>query len=99
MVNEVYVGSWGVTFTVSTNVDLTAAATYYLEIKKPETDTEVIWYPTISASSSLVYVSGTADLDEVGVYSLQSYAEWGDPVDSKHWGKTAYFEVFERYTP
>jgi len=99
MTNEIYVDSLGVTITVDAEKDLTAAASYCIWVKKPETGTEVLWYPTLNGTRYLVYVTASGDLDEVGAYAVQASAEWGDPVCSRHWGTTAYFEVYDYFTP
>lgn len=99
MTNEIYQYSLGVTITVDADMDLTAAASYCIKVLLPESGEEMIWYPTLNGTKYLVYITASGDLDEVGMYAVQASAEWGDPVCSRHWGRTAYFEVFEEYTP
>jgi len=99
MTNEIYVNSIGVAITVDAGIDLTSAASYQIRVLKPESGNEVAWQPTLNGTQYLVYVTDEGDLDEIGTYAVQAYAEWGNPVCSRHWGKTAYFEVFDKYTP
>lgn len=93
----IYAGSIGVTFAVSTGVDLTNYASLELEIKKPG-GTSVTWIATAGSpltGGTMTYTSADGDLDDAGTYLLQSHVTMLD--GSEYWGETTEFEVYSQF--
>ena len=90
----IYRNSIGVRFVVDTKMDLSTATLTALLIKKP-TET-VTWNTTIQdATNGIIYYDTIAnDLDEEGIYVLQSYVESGT---SRFYGEAVKFHVRNKF--
>ena len=95
--DEVYKGAIGLEITLHTYVDLSSAATRVIKVLSPSGASSE-WIPTLGGTNDLVYLTASGDIDEVGTYLLQSYAEWGSPVCGMHWGKTVELEILDYFT-
>ena len=86
-----YLGDIGTVITVSTGVDLSAASTAELKIKKPD-KTVTTWAASVSGgdNTQLVYTVVADDFDQAGTYKVQAYivtASWTGR------GNTASFDI------
>lgn len=81
---NIFVGQSYLRFVVNTGVALDAAANLRIYYRKPS-DEGGFWSGTASGEN-IVYDVQNNDLDEVGIWRMQSYAEIG--------GRIAWGEVF-----
>lgn len=75
--NEVHRGEVGKIFQILTEADLTDATAIIAKVRKPSGKVSA-WIPTIYGDPTLGivrYTSVAGDLDEPGMYGLQSYKE------------------------
>ena len=90
----IYVNEIGKVFRVECVAELLGATVTELHVRKPD-GTVVEWSADISDESVLVYSSVEGDLDQVGIYTLQSYVEnqYG-----KYHGDATQFLVLSEFT-
>lgn len=74
----VYVDEIGTEIRLETDVDLSSATMLKIVGLKPSGEA-IAWNATLypSDTTQLYYVTLSGDLDEVGVYPIQAYIEWG----------------------
>lgn len=97
MANKIYVNEIGVTFRVSTGIDLTSASITVLKVKKPS-GALVEWATTVYGAATngvLQHVTTSGDLSESGTYTLQAYVELTD--GGKYYGESVTFRVYDTY--
>lgn len=72
--SKIYRNDTGTIFQVDVGVDISAASTAALKVRKPD-GTEVTWVGAVNGSvpSQIDYTIVTDDLDQGGEYILQSY--------------------------
>ena len=91
---KIFSNDKGLIITIDMQVDLTAASSYSLVVKKPNGDI-VTWTPTIVNTNYFRYITITGDLDQSGDYSIQprltlgSWTGSGDPVKFYVFKKTS----------
>lgn len=93
MSDKVYVGDVGTIITVDCGEDISTATVNNLVIKKPDGTTET-WTGSIYNSNYIRYTIQSGDLDQSGVWKVQSV------VTLPSWsglGETATFRVYEAY--
>ena len=88
-----FVDEVGTVITVDCGCDITGATGTALKVKKPD-GTEVSWTATIYDSNYLRYTTVSGDLDQVGVYYVQSYLTIGGWTGR---GETAEFIIYDKY--
>jgi hypothetical protein len=91
---KIYVGDWGVVFSVLVGIDLTLATAYKLKIIKPD-GRNVEWTPTVATPATagyLTYTSVLGDLDVAGNYKLNAYVTFST---GAYTGETAVFRVYK----
>lgn len=90
---SIYLGSYGVELVLDTNVDLGAAANTKIYYRRPD-DEEGFWAAEVSGQN-LVYTLQSEDIDQIGIWRLQAYAELNGPV----WGETVKLRVLALFMP
>lgn len=92
--NKLYVDDVGHTFTIKTELDLTAVNTVTLEVSKPNNVGSSTWVASVSnaSSGSVVYVTLSGDLNVVGEWEAQVKI-WESATSFFH-GETFNFNVF-----
>jgi hypothetical protein len=89
------VGDVGTAIIVDMGVGLTGATDYNFAVRKPsypDSGSEEDWQPEPYGATSLRYIVGTGDFDEVGVYEIVpelTVGDWsgsGDPVSFRVYG-------------
>ena len=93
----IYKRDVGVTFEISTDIDLTNATSVQIMIKKPSSRS-AIWPATKSVTPSdgiITYTTIDGDLNEDGWHYLQSYAEF--PSSVAYYGNAVKFKVYDSY--
>ena len=93
--SKIYQADEGTVFQVDVGVDISAASTTDLKVRKPD-GTLVSWTGTANGSinTQIDYTTVTDDLDQTGQYRLQAYvvtATW----DGR--GETATFTVYKAF--
>ena len=91
---KIYVGDWGVVFSVLSGIDLTLATSYKLKIIKAD-GRNVEWACTVATPATagyLTYTSVLGDLDVAGNYRLNAYVTFSSGVFT---GETAVFRVYK----
>ena len=96
---QIYAGDIGVTITIDTGIDLSAALTTNIYVKMPD-GSLVIWVATVTKgstglNSALIYVTKKGDLAEAGTYDLQPYIT--SPAFTGY-GTTTYLQVLQLFT-
>jgi len=97
MANKIYVGDIGITFRVSTSLDLTTASVTKLKVGQPS-GTAVEWTATVYGAATdgvLQYVSVDGDFPAAGFYKVQAYVELNS--GEKFYGETVNFTVYAAY--
>ena len=91
---KVYTGTVGLLIELETGKDDLANATATkILVEKPDGSTAE--WPATVTGTTLQYTTQPGDLDVIGLYKLQSYAEFPD--GSKYYGETAKLPVFEHF--
>jgi hypothetical protein len=76
---RVYQGTVGASIKLDTGVDLSSATTLEIRVMRPSgvlaTWTASVYAPSGTATQSITYTTVSGDLDELGVYVLQSYVK------------------------
>ena len=67
---KVYMGDIGTEIVVDCGVDVSAAATPALKVKKPDSSTAT-WPATVVESNKLRHITVAGDLDQAGKYLIQ----------------------------
>lgn len=96
MAGKIYKDDVGVIIRVETELDLTSAATYTLEVWKPN-GVKVSWAPTVVSPATagiLTYTTGSTDLNQEGTYKLQAKVTFTSP-SKLYRGETATFKVYD----
>ncbi len=99
----IYQEDTSVIFRLDTGIDdaLLANATEISILVQKPSGTNVTWTatqyidPDDGATSEIIYITGSGDLDEAGNYILQSYIEWGT---NTHHGDSTIVTVYEPLT-
>jgi len=94
--SKVYKDDTGTVFQVDVGVDISAASTVDLKVRKPD-GSIVTWTGSINGSvnTQIDYTIVTDDLDQTGKYTLQSYvvtATWTGR------GESVGFLVYDNFT-
>jgi len=72
-VSKYYLGDIGTEIYAETGVDISAAVTLALKVKKPD-GTKVEWAGVLEGTTQIKYTIVAGDFDQSGVYWLQAYA-------------------------
>ena len=88
-----YVGEYGTQITVNCVATITTASPVSFIVRKPD-NTRVVWTPSISGASALIYTTVAGDFNKVGIYSLQASISIGGWAGK---GETAEFQVYEKH--
>lgn len=75
---SIYSGDYGIELVLDTNTDLSAAANTRIYYQRPD-DSDGYWDAEISGEN-LVYTLQSEDIDQIGIWRLQAYAELNGPV-------------------
>lgn len=97
MADKIYIGDIGVTFRVSTGIDLSTATVTKLKVWTPK-DSALEWTATVYGSATdgiLEYVNDSDDFPVAGTYKLQAYVELS--TGKKFYGETTTFTVYDVY--
>lgn len=93
MSDKIYVGDVGTIITVDCGEDISTATVNQLAVQKPD-GTVVTWEASVYNTNYLRYTVQTDDLDQAGVYKVQS------KITLPSWsglGETDEFTVYEAY--
>jgi hypothetical protein len=92
-----YVGEIGKTIILDCGVDVSAATSTKIKVKKPD-GTIVTWnadvYTISGVTNYLKYVTVSGDFDQAGQYEVQAYVTIGGYTG---YGLTSRFEVYELF--
>lgn len=95
---KLYLGDYGHVFYIYTGADLSTALETSLRIKKPD-GTLVNWTPTLHTFgityNYLTYTIYNGDLDQVGLWELQTYAKFNGWIGR---GNTIDFQIWPVFT-
>jgi hypothetical protein len=89
---KTYKNDYGMILIVDTKTDLTTAVGFKFIVKKPD-GTEVEWNAIIHDETKMKYTIQAGDLDQEGVYEINSFAEF----PGFGTGETFEWEIFRRY--
>jgi hypothetical protein len=91
---KIYVDDTGVEINLNCIIDVSVASTVSYKVQKPD-GTEVEWSATkrLGYHTYLTYTTSAGDLDQVGIYHIQPYVEFGGPT-SAHRGDTYDLKVY-----
>lgn len=97
MAGKVYKDDVGVQIRVNTGIDLTTATVVMLYISKPngQNTTWACAKEQPYTNGILTWTTVQGDLNAVGVYKVQAYAEFGQT--RKYWGETGNFQIYDRW--
>lgn len=93
MTDKHYVGEIGTEVLLDTASDLTGATDTKIKCKKPD-GTVVEWTATIKETTKLSYITAAGDLDQAGMYRVQTsltLTGWSGL------GETASFKILETF--
>jgi hypothetical protein len=77
----------GTELIVDTGIDLSGAVDYKIKIRKPD-GTIIAWIPSVYMDSYLKYTLKNGDIDQKGMWTVQSYIEL--PTGKWHGVKTTF---------
>ena len=90
---SIYLGDYGIELVLDTNTDLSEASNTRIYYRKPD-GTEGYWAADVSGEN-LVYTLQSADIAQIGVWRLHSYAELNGPIH----GTTVLLKVLNLFVP
>jgi hypothetical protein len=91
--SKIYVGDIGTVIALDCGVDLTMASSLEILVRKPN-DEVVNWVATVLELNSVAYATKVNDLDQEGIWKVQSKVTLPDGT----WlGDTTEFEVFRSF--
>jgi len=92
-VRKHYVGEVGTAVILDCGQDITSATNVSIAVKKPD-GTKVTWVATVYNTRYLRHITITNDLDQSGLYELQSVLTLGSWTGR---GETTNFVVFDNF--
>lgn len=92
--NKIYVGDVGTIISCYVDDNISTGTYFALKIKKPVSNTEVVWVCNLSGLTNIEYEIIAGDFNEAGQYAVQSHVI----LPSGEWtGETTYIQVYDEY--